>query len=139
MLILDKTVGRILPVRFVVFMMVGGLGVFVHLAVLTAVFKLAHSSFLWGQSAATLVAMTFNFILNNVFTYRDRRLSGWGWVWGWVTFVLACSVGALANVGIATYLFQEEQAFWVLSAIAGIVVGAVWNYAVTSIYTWKAG
>ncbi|MBM4200507.1 MAG: glycosyltransferase family 2 protein, partial [Gammaproteobacteria bacterium] len=62
---------------------------------------------------------------------------GWGWVWGWVTFVLACSVGALANVGIATYLFQEEQAFWVLSAIAGIVVGAVWNYAVTSIYTWK--
>lgn len=138
MLILDKTLGRFIPVRFVVFMMVGGLGVFVHLAVLTLVFRLAGTSFLWGQSAATLVAMTFNFIVNNLFTYRDRRLSGWGWLWGWVTFVLACSIGALANVGIATYLFQEEQTFWVLSAVAGIVVGAVWNYAVTSIYTWKA-
>ncbi|WP_139556186.1 glycosyltransferase family 2 protein [Methylotetracoccus oryzae] len=138
MLILDKTLGRFIPVRFVVFMMVGGLGVFVHLAVLTSMFKLAGSSFLSGQSVATLVAMTFNFIVNNVFTYRDRRLSGWGWLWGWITFVLACSVGALANVGIATYLFQEEKAFWVLSAIAGIVVGAVWNYAVTSIYTWKS-
>ena len=138
MLILDKTLGRFIPVRFVVFMMVGGLGVFVHLAVLTAMFKLAGSSFLSGQSVATLVAMTFNFIVNNVFTYRDRRLSGWGWLWGWVTFVLACSIGALANVGIATYLFQEEKAFWVLSAVAGIVVGAVWNYAVTSIYTWKS-
>ncbi|RYU63263.1 glycosyltransferase family 2 protein [Methylolobus aquaticus] len=138
MLILDKTLGRFIPVRFVVFMMVGGLGVFVHLAVLTSMFKLAGSSFLSGQSVATLVAMTFNFIVNNVFTYRDRRLSGWGWLWGWLTFVLACSIGALANVGIATYLFQEEKAFWVLSAIAGIVVGAVWNYAVTSIYTWKS-
>jgi dolichol-phosphate mannosyltransferase len=138
MLILDKTLGRFIPVRFVVFMMVGGLGVFVHLAVLTAMFKWAGSSFLSGQSVATLVAMTFNFIVNNLFTYRDRRLSGWGWLWGWVTFVLACSIGALANVGIATYLFQEEKAFWVLSAIAGIVVGAVWNYAVTSIYTWKS-
>ena len=138
MLILDKTLGRFIPVRFVVFMMVGGLGVFVHLAVLTSMFKLAGSSFLSGQSVATLVAMTFNFIVNNVFTYRDRRLSGWGWLWGWITFVLACSIGALANVGIATYLFQEEKAFWVLSAIAGIVVGAVWNYAVTSIYTWKS-
>jgi dolichol-phosphate mannosyltransferase len=119
-------------------MMVGGLGVFVHLAVLTVVFKLAQNSFLWGQSAATLVAMTFNFAVNNIFTYRDLRLVGWAWLRGWLTFVLACSIGALANVGIATYLFQEEQTFWVLSAIAGIVVGAVWNYAVTSIYTWKS-
>jgi len=138
MLILDKTLGRMIPVRFVVFMMVGGLGVFVHLAVLTAAFKLAESSFVLGQSAATLAAMTFNFALNNVLTYRDLRLSGWRWLRGWFTFVLACSIGALANVGIATYLFKEKQAFWVLSAVAGILVGAVWNYAVTSLYTWRA-
>jgi dolichol-phosphate mannosyltransferase len=138
MLILDKTLGRYIPARFVVFMMVGGLGVFVHMAVLTGMFMLAQSSFLWGQSAATMAAMTFNFAINNVFTYRDMRLTGWGLLRGWLTFVLACSVGALANVGIATYLFQERQTFWVFSAIAGIVVGAVWNYAVTSLYTWKA-
>jgi dolichol-phosphate mannosyltransferase len=64
------------------------------------------------------------------------RLSGWQWYRGWVSFTLVCSVGALANIGIASYLF-EKGAFWLLSALAGIVVGAVWNYAVTSVYTWK--
>lgn len=138
MLILDKTVGRLVPVRFIVFMLVGGLGVFVHLAVLTASFKLADTSFVWGQSIATLAAMSFNFALNNVLTYSDLRLTGWRWLRGWLTFVLACSIGALANVGIATYLFHEQQTFWMLSALAGILVGAVWNYAVTSLYTWHA-
>jgi dolichol-phosphate mannosyltransferase len=49
--------------------------------------------------------------------------------------MLACSVGALANVGIASYLF-ENQTQWVLAALAGVLVGAVWNYAVTQLYTW---
>lgn len=137
MLILDKTIGRAVPVRFFVFMFVGGMGVFVHFAVLSALFAAWKTSFLIGQSAATLAAMTFNFAVNNILTYRDMRLSGWRWLWGWLTFVLACSIGGLANVGIANYLFQQET-FWVISAIAGIIVGAVWNYAVTSIYTWRA-
>ena len=138
MLILDKRVGRFVPVRFVVFMMVGGVGVLVHFAVLTALFKLADTSFAWAQGAAAVAAMTFNFAVNNVLTYRDMRLSGWGWLRGWVTFVLACSIGAVANVGIANHLFQERNTFWVVSAIAGILVGALWNYAVTSVYAWRA-
>jgi dolichol-phosphate mannosyltransferase len=138
MLILDKTVGRFVPVRFVVFLMVGGVGVLVHLAVLTLFFKGAKTSFAFGQAVATFVAMTFNFAVNNVLTYRDMRLSGWKWVRGWLTFVLACSIGAIANVGIARYLFEERQTFWVVSAIAGILVGALWNYAVTSVYAWRA-
>jgi dolichol-phosphate mannosyltransferase len=57
-------------------------------------------------------------------------------VWGWVTFTLACGVGALANVGIASYLFAKDVR-WILAGLAGILVGAVWNYAVTTVYTWK--
>ena len=64
------------------------------------------------------------------------RLRGRQLVWGLLSFMLACSVGAMANVGVATYLF-EAQSYWVLSALAGVLVGAVWNYAVTAIYTWK--
>jgi dolichol-phosphate mannosyltransferase len=136
-LILDKTVGRFVPVRFLVFSMVGGLGLIVHFAVLALLFKAGGASFVAGQTAATLAAMTFNFAVNNVLTYRDMRLSGWRWLRGWATFTLACGIGALANVGIANYLFQHDG-YWVVSAVAGIVVGAVWNYAVTRIYTWKA-
>jgi dolichol-phosphate mannosyltransferase len=46
----------------------------------------------------------------------------------------------VANVGIATYAFETpllDNTAWVLSAIAGIIVGTVWNYAATSIYTWN--
>ena len=68
------------------------------------------TSFLWAQTGATMVAMTSNYVLNNVLTYRDLRLRGWGFVRGWFSFVLACSVGALANVGIADYLFQHRTA-----------------------------
>ena len=93
-------------------------------------------SFVASQATATLVAMTFNFALNNVLTYRDMRLRGWKWFKGWLSFSLACSVGAFANVGIAAYIFTLD-AQWVLAAISGIVVGAVWNYAVTMVYTWK--
>ncbi len=136
-MLLDKFMGGVVPIRFIAFSLVGGLGLVVHLLVLTLLFKGAGMSFLWAQAAATMVAMTSNYVLNNVLTYRDLRLRGWRFVRGWFSFVLACSVGALANVGIADYLFQKDS-FWVSSAIAGVLVGAVWNYAVTAVYTWKS-
>ena len=136
-MLLDKFMGGVVPIRFIAFSLVGGLGLVVHLIVLSAMFKGAGTSFLWAQAGATMVAMTSNYVLNNVLTYRDMRLRGWGFVRGWFSFVLACSVGALANVGIADYLFHKEGSFWVSSAIAGVLVGAVWNYAVTAVYTWK--
>jgi len=136
MLLMDKLIGHIIPVRFVAFSLVGGFGVVIHLAVLTLLFNVVETSFTIAQSIATFAAMTSNFVLNNVLTYRDKRLRGWQWVWGWVSFTLACGVGALANVGIASYLFAKDIR-WILAGLAGILVGAVWNYAVTTVYTWK--
>ncbi|MGW8227271.1 MAG: glycosyltransferase [Gammaproteobacteria bacterium] len=136
MLLLDKLVGNVIPVRFIAFALVGAFGVLVHLLVLTLLFKGSGFPFVTSQSVATLVAMVFNYAVNNELTYRDMRLRGMGWVRGLFSFVVACSVGALANVGIASYLFGLDTV-WVLSAIAGILVGSVWNYAVTMIYTWR--
>ena len=134
-LILDKITGRWVPARFLMFTAVGSIGVFVHLAVVWSLFVLLGVGFVVAQAVATLVAMTTNFLLNNELTFRDRRLRGAGLLRGWVTFALACSVGGVANVGIAAQLFAENRSWW-LSALGGIVVSAVWNYAVTSFYTW---
>jgi len=136
MLLLNKLFGKIIPIRFVAFSLVGGLGVFVHFLILTVLLHGLNIKFLWSQAFAALVTMTFNFTLNNILTYRDLRLKGLQWVRGWLSFTLACSVGAVANVGIAAYLF-EKKTIWVFAAFAGIIVGAVWNYAVTMSYTWK--
>lgn len=136
MLLIDKLIGHIVPVRFVAFSMVGGSGILVHLAVLAVLLNQFGLGFVTSQSIATFVAMTSNFALNNILTYRDMQLRGWHWLRGWVSFTLACSVGALANVGIASYLFTMDTK-WVLAALGGILVGTVWNYAVTMVYTWR--
>jgi dolichol-phosphate mannosyltransferase len=135
MLLLDKTMGRWIPVRFLAFSIVGAMGVAVHFGALTLVFQGLNRGFVAGQAVATLCAMTFNYAVNNVLTYRDMRLRGWRWLGGWVSFVLACSVGGVANLGVASTIYSLGRG-WFPAAIAGILVGAVWNYAVTTIFTW---
>ncbi|MCW2348726.1 dolichol-phosphate mannosyltransferase [Sphingobium sp. B12D2B] len=135
-LLMDKAVGHIVPVRFLSFAMVGGTGVVVHFAVLTLLFVALGVSFAVAQTAATLVAITSNFLLNNMFTYRDQRLQGWGLLRGWITFNLVCAFGAAANVGVADWLFVNNG-YWALSALAGILVSVVWNYVMSAFFTWK--
>jgi dolichol-phosphate mannosyltransferase len=81
--------------------------------------------------------MTVNFFVNNFFTYYDRQLRGWQLLPGWLSFCAASSVGAAANLGVAVYMFDTINALWFTSALAGVVVGAAWNYAVTALFTWK--
>jgi dolichol-phosphate mannosyltransferase len=137
MLLADKLIGHLVPVRFALFAFIGVIGLGVHLAVLWTIHKGLGGEFTTAQTAATFMAMTSNFFLNNVFTYRDQRLKGWRLLRGLFSFYLICAVGAVANVGIAAYIFAAEPVWW-LAGIAGVVVGSVWNYAVSSIFTWRA-
>jgi dolichol-phosphate mannosyltransferase len=93
-------------------------------------------SFELSQATATGVAIIGNFTLNNWLTYHDRRLTGWRFVSGLVSFALICSFGAVANVGIATLLFTQQHSLWWVAGIAGAAMSAVWNYAVSSGLTW---
>ena len=137
MLLAEKTIGRYVPVRFLAFTLVGGAGVLVHLATLSML-RLSQLGFTRSQAIATVVAMVFNFWMNNLLTYRDRRLRGMRWFTGLLSFMLACGLGAVANVGIASFLFKSHTQ-WLVAALAGIAVGAVWNYAITQLYTWGKG
>ncbi|HUC64559.1 MAG TPA: glycosyltransferase family 2 protein [Stellaceae bacterium] len=136
MLLADKLVGRFVPVRFALFAFIGVLGLGVHLTVLRAALAAPSFDFAKAQATATFVAMTSNFFLNNVFTYRDQRLRGWRLLRGLFSFYLICAVGAVGNVGIATYVFAADNVWW-LAGIAGAIVGSVWNYAVSSVFTWR--
>ena len=137
MLLADKLFGHVVPVRFALFALIGGFGLFIHMAVLWFGLTLITLTFVEAQTAATITAMTFNFFLNNLFTYHDQRLRGWRLIRGLLSFYLICGIGAFANVGIAAYVFRAEQAWWV-AGIAGVIVGSVWNYAVSSVFTWKS-
>ncbi len=135
-LLVDKHLGDVVNVRFVLFAMVGALGVGVHLLILSALLKLGGLSFAAGQTITTFAVMSLNFVLNNSVTYRDRRLRGWRFWGGLLTFCLACGLGVAANVTIANEAYHRGVP-WVLAAVTGLLFSAVWNYGITSMTTWR--
>ncbi|MHA4838896.1 glycosyltransferase [Sphingopyxis sp. MSC1_008] len=134
-LIADKTIGRFVPVRLLKFLMVGGLGVFVHLAVLRTILGTG-SAFITAQTSAVMTAIAFNFFLNNSFTYADRKLKGWRLVGGLASFYAISALGAVANIGIGTWMAGHDERWWV-AGVAGVLVGAIWNFAMSSALTWR--
>ncbi|HTK58831.1 MAG TPA: glycosyltransferase family 2 protein [Sphingomicrobium sp.] len=134
-LLLDKTIGRFVPVKLVQFGAVGMLGVGIHLALLDLALNAFGFPFSWSQATAVIGAMTFNFALNNRFTYRDRQLKGLAWIGGLLSFYLVCSLGAVANVGIGSLVYEQFHGWW-LAGIAGAIVGSVWNYVASGWLTW---
>jgi dolichol-phosphate mannosyltransferase len=136
-LLVHKVTGGLIPPRFVMFVFVGGIGVVIHLAVLRFAMASQGLSFTIAQSVATVIAMTSNFFINNTLTYSDAKLRGWRAVIGLAQFCAICGIGAVANVGVATWLFGMNNAWW-LAGIAGIVMGSVWNYTMSSLFVWKS-
>ena len=135
-LLLDKTLGRYVPVRFLMFVAVGGSGVVIHLAILGLLVNFAGIAFLWAQTVATFTAMISNYTFNNLFTHRDRRLTGAAYAKGLVKFVLICAAGAFASIGVATFVHEHGLQWWA-AGFLGAVIAAVWNYAVSSALVWS--
>ena len=134
-LLLDKLFGGLVPLRFVSFALVGAFGVLINVAIL-ALARAAGVGFDNAQIAGTLVAMVANFDLNNVITYRDQRLRD-GRLWrGLILFMLVCSVGAIANIGIARALYYSQQTGPTPAAAVGAVIGVVWYYAMSATLVW---
>ena len=135
-LVLAKLTHDVVSLRFLLFAMVGSIGLFVHLATLFVTHEIFNVPFAEAQAAGALVAMTCNFILNNFLTYRDQRLRGFGILRGLLLFYLVCSVGLLANVGVAFSVYDQEPIWW-LAGAAGALMGVVWNYAMSGLFVWR--
>jgi dolichol-phosphate mannosyltransferase len=136
LLLADKLVGDVLPIRFALFVLVGFVGLLVHLAILGLLHFGTSLTFLEGQAFATLGAMVCNFFLNNLITYHDRRLHGWAIAKGLASFCSACGIGAVINFALAQLLVSSRLA-WYAAGLAGMVVSSVWNFGVTAMFTWR--
>lgn len=135
-LLLDKSLHGYVPMRFVAFALVGALGMVVNIAALWVGQGLG-LDFVAAEVIATVLAMLFNFQLNNRLTYRTHRLRGPKLLRGLILFMAVCGLGAIANVGIATALFSPLSHNGLAAAAVGAAVGVVWNYAVSSTLVWR--
>jgi dolichol-phosphate mannosyltransferase len=135
-LLVAKLTDDAVSFRFLMFCLVGLTGIGIHMALLDVGFGMAGMSFAVAQTIATIGAIAWNFVLNNMFTYRDQRLAGWRFVTGLVRFQVICAVGAISNVGVATWILDHENAWWI-AGLGGALMGAVWNYVVSAAFVWR--
>jgi len=135
-LMLNKLTRGVVPVRFVFFAAIGCTGLAVHLIALRLALALPEVGFAFAQSLATAIAMTSNFFINNLVTYRDRKLKGLGLWRGLLVFYLVCSLGAVANVGVASWIYSLDRTWW-LAGIVGAAMSVVWNYSLSNFFVWR--
>jgi dolichol-phosphate mannosyltransferase len=135
-LVMAKLTHDVISLRFILFGMVGSIGLVVHLATLFIAHEIVRVPFAEAQGLGAFVAMTSNFILNNFLTYRDQRLKGFAILRGLMLFYLVCSVGLFANVGVAFSVYDQEPIWW-LAGLAGALMGVVWNYAMSGLFVWR--
>lgn len=135
-LLINKLTYGIIPIRFTVFAIVGSSGIIVHMILL----YLLHSQLLFrfsaAQSFAAIVAMTSNYFVNNYVTYNDIKIRNKKLLCGLFKFYQICMIGAIVNVSIASTLFESTQN-WILSGLTGVVMGSIWNYALSAIFIWN--
>lgn len=140
----DVTIGKYLPLTFIKYCIVGGLGVFVHLVayrMFAALLRdqadhLSLLGFQWSVIGAIEVAILFNFYLNNIWTFAQVRLTGKALVAGFLKYNVACFFGAIANIAVSSYFFalgwQE-----LVAVIIGACTGVTWNYTAGRMVAWK--
>ena len=114
------------------FALIGLVGLVVHILVLSVYLaSFGPADFRPASLSRRSSPWASNFLLNNEITYRASATAGPAWSVGFLAFALACGVGALANINVASLLYNSNQTWWV-SGIAGALLSVVWNYAVSS-------
>jgi dolichol-phosphate mannosyltransferase len=134
-LVTAKLTNDAVSARFLMFCLVGLTGIAVHLSILSVLLATA-LSFGAAQALATVGAIAWNFVLNNLFTYRDQRLTGWHFLTGLVRFQVICAIGAISNVGIATWIYDYDNVWWI-AGLGGAAIGTVWNFVVSAAFVWR--
>jgi dolichol-phosphate mannosyltransferase len=135
-LVTAKLTHDAISARFLLFCLVGFTGLGIHLSILSALLMLSDLSFGVAQAFATVGAIAWNFVLNNLFTYRDQRLTGWHFVTGLIRFQVICAIGAISNVGIATWIYDYHEVWWI-AGLGGALIGTVWNFVVSAALVWR--
>ena len=59
-----------------------------------------------------------------------------GMIGGFAAFALGCSVGVLANIDVASWMYRSSRTWWA-AGLSGAVLSVVWNYAVSTNLIWR--
>tara|TARA_B100001179_G_C18587400_1_gene402900 strand:+ start:660 stop:1757 length:1098 start_codon:yes stop_codon:yes gene_type:complete len=136
-LLLNRWLGWLLPIRFILYCIVGITGLIINLFFLSMLYKYFLLDYKFALIMSMGIALMSNFSLNNIFTHKDRRLYGKRFFYGMISFYITCFLGALVNFSISNFIYNLSNNLWLIAPVLGGMVSAVWNYLFTSWFTWK--
>lgn len=141
--------GRV-PTRMVKFAIVGGIGILVNLLALAFIQQVSGTRVWWTSAAANFIATLHNYIVNNLWTFRDRKRTGGSFMRGVLLYFAVATVGIAVTTEIYSLLTGHvarhfiRQAIgsvpaWValLSQLLAIIVGTSLNYFLNKTITWR--
>jgi dolichol-phosphate mannosyltransferase len=118
------------PLRLAKFLVTGALGILPDVAVLNLVVRALGGTPTQGAVAGWFVAMTGNYALNRVWTFRARQLP-------LLSSYLKYALGVLLGLGVKVAIMKAMPSWhYNLSNVAGIVVGTVFNYLASQLWAF---
>jgi dolichol-phosphate mannosyltransferase len=135
-LVADKLVGDYVPPSYVIFGCAGSVGILAHLTFVQLLLFIGGTTLPRAQLISSVIVIAINFLLNNQFTFRSARLHGKQLALGMLLFYVACSIGLFLNLRVLDTLTALSVP-WYLAAAAGLAVGSVWNYWISSMFVWQ--
>ncbi|MBN1152422.1 MAG: glycosyltransferase [Dehalococcoidia bacterium] len=125
-------------VRFLKYCLVGGSGVFVNMGLLWLLTEVGGLYYLVSAAISIETSIVTNFVLNDYFTFPDRRAKGGKQLLARLAkFNLVSLAGLGLNLGVLWSLTSMVGLHYLLSNLCGIAVATLWNYLVNFWWTWK--
>ncbi len=154
--VVELRLGRQIKGQLVLYALVGASGAFVNLAVFTLgeiiglpSFRTGISDWIdpveWSVLLGIQAAIVWNFLLNNTFTFWERRFSVRQMPFGFLLFECVSVLGLVINLGVFQFLqstgwgwnaIGREPARY-LHHVIGMSVALVSNYFLNVNYTWR--
>ena len=125
--------------RFLKFGLVGLSGVLVNEGLLWLLTENLGLYYLLSAAIAVETAIITNFILNDIWTFRDRRTPGNRSLLGrGLKFNLVSLGGLSINIAILWTVTEVVGISYLISNLIGIAGATLWNYTINTLWTWRA-
>lgn len=122
--------------RFIKFACVGGSGVGVHFGILYGITTLG--LIYWASTIiAIIIAMTYNYTLNNYWTFGDKRKRGKDYFKGLGKYAAVSFIGDGMYLGLMILLTEKAHLFYLLSAAISMISIMILRYVVIRRFVWK--
>ncbi len=124
--------------RFLKFCLVGLSGVLVNLGLLWLLTESVGLYYVLSYIIAIEASIINNFAWNELWTFRDRRVSSQGVVGGrFAKFNFISLLGLGIQVGLLLLFTEVVGLYYIVSAIIGIIVATMFNFIFNKWWTWQ--